>query len=238
MDVPLLGRGHLANALAAMAVAGDYGVPVGAMVERLAALRPAPRRGEVWRLASGVTLVDDSYNSNPRALQRTLEAVAAERECRRRLAVLGEMLELGDQAVALHDACGRSAAHAGSDAPGDRGRRAGGGDGRAARCRRDAGCGGAARRHERRRGRHAGADASPGRRGAGEGIPGRPHRHRGGPGQGGRGVSAGGRGSVGHAGAAGGDERVHRAREAGRRGRRRRQRRGRRAPARRARRRA
>ncbi len=113
VDVPLLGRGHLANALAAMAVAGDYGVPIGAMVERLAATRPAPRRGEVWRLASGVTLVDDSYNSNPRALQRTLEAVAAERECQRRLAVLGEMLELGGQAVALHEACGRAAAHAG-----------------------------------------------------------------------------------------------------------------------------
>ncbi|MFO7691750.1 MAG: UDP-N-acetylmuramoyl-tripeptide--D-alanyl-D-alanine ligase [Vicinamibacterales bacterium] len=113
IDVPLLGRGHLANALAAMAVAGGYGVPLDAMVERLAAARPAARRGEVWRLASGVTLVDDSYNSNPRALQRTLEAVAAERACSRRLAVLGEMLELGDEAVALHEACGRAAARAG-----------------------------------------------------------------------------------------------------------------------------
>jgi UDP-N-acetylmuramoyl-tripeptide--D-alanyl-D-alanine ligase len=113
VDVPLLGRGHLANALAAMAVAGEYGVPLGAMVERLAAIRPAARRGEVWRLASGVTLVDDSYNSNPRALQHTLDAVAAERGCSRRLAVLGEMLELGGQAIALHEACGRAAAQAG-----------------------------------------------------------------------------------------------------------------------------
>jgi UDP-N-acetylmuramoyl-tripeptide--D-alanyl-D-alanine ligase len=113
VEVPLLGRGHLGNALAAMAVAGEYGVPLGAMVERLAATKPAARRGEVWRLPSGVTLVDDSYNSNPRALQRTLEAVAAERQCSRRLAVLGEMLELGHQAVALHEACGRAAARAG-----------------------------------------------------------------------------------------------------------------------------
>jgi len=113
IDVPLLGRGHLGNALAAVAVAGEYGVPLEVMVERLASTKPAARRGEVWRLPSGVTLVDDSYNSNPRALQRALEAVAAERQCARRLAVLGEMLELGDEAVALHEACGRAAARAG-----------------------------------------------------------------------------------------------------------------------------
>jgi len=113
LNVPLVGRGHLANALAAMAVAGHYGVPLEVMTERMATQRPASRRGEVWRLASGVVLVDDSYNSNPRALQRTLEAVAAERGCRRRLAVLGEMLELGEQALGLHEACGRAAAQAG-----------------------------------------------------------------------------------------------------------------------------
>jgi UDP-N-acetylmuramoyl-tripeptide--D-alanyl-D-alanine ligase len=113
VEVPLLGRGHLGNALAAMAVAGAYEVPLETMVELVATTRPAARRGEVWRLASGVTLVDDSYNSNPRALQRTLEAVAAEHECARRIAVLGEMLELGEQAVALHEASGREAARAG-----------------------------------------------------------------------------------------------------------------------------
>jgi UDP-N-acetylmuramoyl-tripeptide--D-alanyl-D-alanine ligase len=112
LRVPLLGRGHLANALAATAVATHYGVPLEEIAERVAALKPASRRGEVWRLRNGVTLVDDSYNSNPRALQRTLEAVAAEQGCTRRLAVLGEMLELGDS-MALHEACGRAAARAG-----------------------------------------------------------------------------------------------------------------------------
>jgi UDP-N-acetylmuramoyl-tripeptide--D-alanyl-D-alanine ligase len=110
--VPLLGRGHLANALAATAVATHYGVPLEEIAERVAALKPASRRGEVWRLRNGVTLVDDSYNSNPRALQCTLEAVAAEQGCTRRLAVLGEMLELGES-MALHETCGRAAARAG-----------------------------------------------------------------------------------------------------------------------------
>jgi len=113
LRVPLLGRGHLANALAATAVATYYGIPLDVIAERVAALKPAPRRGEVWRLGTGVTLVDDSYNSNPRALQRTLEAVAAEQGCTRRLAVLGEMLELGVESMALHEACGRAAARAG-----------------------------------------------------------------------------------------------------------------------------
>jgi UDP-N-acetylmuramoyl-tripeptide--D-alanyl-D-alanine ligase len=113
LDVPLLGRGHLANALASMAVATHYGVPLDEMQARMATMKPAPRRGEVWRLAGGVTLVDDSYNSNPRALQRALDALAAEHDCRRRLAVLGEMLELGPASIALHEACGRAAARAG-----------------------------------------------------------------------------------------------------------------------------
>jgi UDP-N-acetylmuramoyl-tripeptide--D-alanyl-D-alanine ligase len=113
VEVPLLGRGHLGNALAAMAVAGAYEVPLETMVQLVATTRPAARRGEIWRLASGVTLVDDSYNSNPMALQRTLEAIAAERECARRIAVLGEMLELGEQTVARHEASGRAAARAG-----------------------------------------------------------------------------------------------------------------------------
>lgn len=113
ITVPLIGRGHLANALAAIAVGTHFGVPLDVMAATLASFAPASRRGEVHRLAGGITLVDDSYNSNPRALQRTLEGIAAESGCARRLAVLGEMLELGGQSAALHETCGRAAAAAG-----------------------------------------------------------------------------------------------------------------------------
>jgi UDP-N-acetylmuramoyl-tripeptide--D-alanyl-D-alanine ligase len=113
LDLPLIGRGHLANALAATAVALQFDVPLDAIAARLRHARAADRRGAVHALRDGVVLIDDSYNSNPQALARMLEALAATPADGRRVAVLGEMLELGDQAVALHRACGRAAAAAG-----------------------------------------------------------------------------------------------------------------------------
>jgi UDP-N-acetylmuramoyl-tripeptide--D-alanyl-D-alanine ligase len=109
---PLLGRGNQSNVLAAVAVALQLGVPLDRVVERARRLRPADRRSAVHRLAGGVTLIDDSYNSSPTALQRALEVLGHETG-RRRVAVLGEMLELGSLSIALHEECGRAAAHAG-----------------------------------------------------------------------------------------------------------------------------
>ena len=112
LRTPLLGPGNVANVLAAIAVAFRFQVPLGAMLTAVAALEPQPRRGKVVRLRD-VTLVDDSYNSNPTALRLTLEAVGRESRGARRVAVLGEMLELGPGAPALHAACGRAAVAAG-----------------------------------------------------------------------------------------------------------------------------
>lgn len=113
LRTPLLGLGNLANVLAAAAVALEREVPLDEIVRIAATLRPALRRGEVTRLPGGLTLVDDSYNSSPAALHRALETVAAASDCARRAAVLGEMLELGDHANALHRRCGAAAAAAG-----------------------------------------------------------------------------------------------------------------------------
>ena len=112
---PLVGTGSFLNVLAAIAVATRFDVPLDEMAARSAALRPAARRGEVLRLAGGVTLVDDSYNSSPAALAVSLALVAGARGHARKLAVLGEMLELGEHAIALHEASGRRAAAAGLD---------------------------------------------------------------------------------------------------------------------------
>jgi len=115
ITTPLLGTGNLANVLAATAVATELGVPLDAIAERAATMKPAPHRGELLRLAGGITLIDDSYNSSPSALQQALETVRVSTGSARKVAILGEMLELGSHSNQLHAACGRTAARAGLD---------------------------------------------------------------------------------------------------------------------------
>jgi UDP-N-acetylmuramoyl-tripeptide--D-alanyl-D-alanine ligase len=113
VSTPLLGRGNLDNVLAATAVALEFGVPIDEVVAAAARLRAADRRGGVRRLRDDVVLIDDSYNSSPTALARALDVVAKETRTAGKVAVLGEMLELGDHSVALHRQSGRTAAAAG-----------------------------------------------------------------------------------------------------------------------------
>ena len=90
-----------------------HGVPLADVVARVASLRPAKHRVEVVALREGVTLLDDSYNSSPSALRQALEIVARDHRHARKVAVLGEMLELGAFAQALHVECGHAAVRAG-----------------------------------------------------------------------------------------------------------------------------
>jgi UDP-N-acetylmuramoyl-tripeptide--D-alanyl-D-alanine ligase len=115
LTTPLLGTGNLANLLAATAVAAELGVPLAVIAERAATMKPAAHRGELLRLPGGITLIDDSYNSSPSALQRSLETVKLATGSARKVAILGEMLELGEHASRLHAACGEAARDAGLD---------------------------------------------------------------------------------------------------------------------------
>ena len=110
---PLLGRGNLLNVLAATAVALDLGTPFDDIVGAAARLSAPARRGAVHRLRGGIVLIDDSYNSSPAALAAALDVVARETRGARKVAALGEMLELGEHALALHRESGRAAAAAG-----------------------------------------------------------------------------------------------------------------------------
>jgi len=113
MATPLLGRGNLSNVLAAVAVSVELGVGLDEVAARVATLSPANRRGAVVALTQDVRLIDDSYNSSPSALRRALDVLAHERSGGRKVAVLGEMLELGEHALDLHRRCGRVVAEAG-----------------------------------------------------------------------------------------------------------------------------
>lgn len=106
----LAGLHQAANLVAAAACALALGVPAERIAASAATMTPAPRRGEVHELPSGVTLVDDSYNASPVATTRLLELLAATPG--RRVAVLGEMLELGGESVALHREVGAAAGRA------------------------------------------------------------------------------------------------------------------------------
>jgi UDP-N-acetylmuramoyl-tripeptide--D-alanyl-D-alanine ligase len=109
VDLPLHGVYNVLNCLAAAACAAELGVGLEEIAAAVAAVRPLAGRGEVHRLPSGATVIDDSYNSNPAALSLALES-ARRLPASRRWAVLGDMLELGPEAEELHRAAGFEAA--------------------------------------------------------------------------------------------------------------------------------
>jgi UDP-N-acetylmuramoyl-tripeptide--D-alanyl-D-alanine ligase len=109
----LLGRHNVGNALAAAAVGLEAGVELEECVAALEAMRPPDSRGQVLRLG-GVVLVNDCYNSNPRALDAMVDTLRG-MKAQRRIVVAGEMLELGAEADGLHAACGRHMAESGVD---------------------------------------------------------------------------------------------------------------------------
>ena len=109
----LTGRHSVSNLLAGISVAGVYGIAPGRLRETVQKLTPGKMRGERL-LHQGVLIFNDCYNSNPDAVRAMLEVVR-DTPARRRIAVLGEMLELGRWAEPLHRDVGNYAAVCGLD---------------------------------------------------------------------------------------------------------------------------
>jgi len=112
--LPLLGRHNVANAVAAIAVGISHEIPWSDVRAAIAEIRPEKKRGEVVRFHEGFDVIDDSYNSNPKALTEMIRFVGKLEGYKRKIIVAGEMLELGPSAAELHRACGREAARTGA----------------------------------------------------------------------------------------------------------------------------
>jgi len=111
VQLRMLGRHNVPNALAAIAAGLRSGMTADECAAAVSELRAGDKRGEVveWR---GATIINDCYNSNPRALDAMVDALMAI-PGERHLVVAGEMLELGPESEALHAACGRRMAELG-----------------------------------------------------------------------------------------------------------------------------
>ena len=109
----LPGRHNVENALAAIAASSVFDILPEDIRQALAQFQNLHQRSEVLALPGEVTIINDCYNSNPLAMERMLETLAAWPGARRRIVVAGEMLELGPTSPELHRDVGRKCAHSG-----------------------------------------------------------------------------------------------------------------------------
>jgi UDP-N-acetylmuramoyl-tripeptide--D-alanyl-D-alanine ligase len=110
--LPLVGRYHADNAACALAVALALGVDLDRALLGLRAARPGAMRGEIEDIA-GRQVIVDCYNANPTSMRAALETLVLLAQGRRAVAVLGDMLELGDREDDEHAAIGRAVAELG-----------------------------------------------------------------------------------------------------------------------------
>jgi UDP-N-acetylmuramoyl-tripeptide--D-alanyl-D-alanine ligase len=103
--LPLVGNHNVYNALAATAIAQERGMTLSEVISSLASLAPADKRGQVVRIGN-ITVINDCYNSNPKALAAMVDTLAT-MPARRRIVVAGEMLELGPQGETMHRESGQ-----------------------------------------------------------------------------------------------------------------------------------
>ncbi|HEX8243017.1 MAG TPA: UDP-N-acetylmuramoyl-tripeptide--D-alanyl-D-alanine ligase, partial [Longimicrobium sp.] len=101
IDLPLPGMHNVRNALVALGVSTELGVPVGDSAKSIAAM-PAPKMRNEWRRVGTLNVLADCYNANPPSTRAALELLASIPSTGEKVAVLGTMRELGDHGRELH----------------------------------------------------------------------------------------------------------------------------------------
>ncbi len=107
--IPFSNRGYLYNFLAAAGTASVMSVPFDHIIKTGQKLKPITNRGEILYLDDNIKVINDSYNSNPAALEESLKSLSIQKGGRK-IAVLGDMLELGERQKDFHKAAGKTAA--------------------------------------------------------------------------------------------------------------------------------
>lgn len=113
IEFPLLGKHNVLNSLAATAASLAIGIDLVAIKTGLEQIEPAPGRLQVRTLANGVKIIDDTYNANPFSLQAAVSTLAT--FAGKKILVLGDMRELGNEAKTFHLSAGEAIRQAGID---------------------------------------------------------------------------------------------------------------------------
>ena len=112
---PMMGITSIYNALAGTAVASVFGVQREKIKERLEGFKPFSMRMEIIRVSNGATIINDAYNANPKSMELALKSLSEVKEAERGIAVLGDMLELGQFSDEAHARIGEKVASFGVD---------------------------------------------------------------------------------------------------------------------------
>jgi len=110
ISLPFPGEHNVRNALAAAAAAFALGAGLDVITEGLAAVRPLPMRFALHSYLDGIRVVNDAYNANPDSMESALRSLRVMESRGRRAAVLGDMLELGEESPGAHRRLGAAAA--------------------------------------------------------------------------------------------------------------------------------
>jgi UDP-N-acetylmuramoyl-tripeptide--D-alanyl-D-alanine ligase len=109
--IPMPGRHFVYAALAAIAAAGEFGIPEKSIAEAFASLEPLSMRGTI-RKKAGVTFIVDCYNANPSSMKSGIAMLSDVAESKPKVAIVGDMLELGRYSTQQHTMLGKQLAEA------------------------------------------------------------------------------------------------------------------------------